>query len=344
MTWETALQGVLWLALAAAPLLPLPYVSARLIHHARSLWLLALLTGVIISIAPFSLWLALIGLWFLLRWPQEADPPRLLPSLMYWIGVGATWQFLLLIPRPWFAWATWGWLAIAGWHSARLIVQRCRSRGRPKGDLGSPVITALYLALVSPFCPWWAWPLLGAGLVLVWSWSALAGVAVGVLWLWPRSWPLMAAGAVLVAILWEWSPQIGGQRWWEWTPRGDTIDSLVSRWRGWQLLIHHGQKRWFLGYGPDRTESAMLRWGSRYDLELCWGEAFNEPLQFWFEYGVLGLAAVVAFCWPIVHKLNIGDPWSAAWIVGGVLALVHWPLRHASIGLVWFAISAYLVQ
>ena len=333
-----------WLAVAAAPLIPLDFVSGRLMAHARSIWLLGLLTVGIVWLAPRELWLALIGLWFLIRWAKAADPPALLPSLVQWIGVGASWALLLAVPLTWLVWAPWGWLAIAGWQSGTLIARKAHLGGRQKGTLGSPVLTALYLALVSPFCPWWGWPLLGAGLTIIWSYQAWVAVAAGLIWLYPGTWPLAAAGGVLVAMLWAWSPMLAGQRLLEWTPRGDTIDSLVARWRGWQLILHHGRAHWLLGAGPLTMEPALLRWGSRYDLELCWGEGFNELLHFWYEYGMLGVVAVGAFLWRVAPHLELRDPWSAAWVVGLVLTQAHWPLRHASIGLPWLAISAKLVM
>jgi len=327
----------------ALPLLPLPYVAGRLVTHARMLWLLGVLTLGIVWLVPVAPWLSLVGLWFLARWPQEADPPQVVPSLVQWAAVGATWGLLREVPAAAWPWVPWAWLAVAGWQVWVLTARRLALGGRQKGSFGSPAITALYLALVAPFCPWWAWPVLLLGLGLIASWLAFVALAAGVVLLWPGSWLLMAAGGLLVAILWCWSPEIGGQRILEWTPRGDTIDSLVSRARGWQLIIHYGRARWLLGHGPNTTERALLAWGSKHGLELCWGEAFNEPLQLWYEYGILGVAAGVAFCLPIVVRLETGDPWSAAWVVGLVLALGHWPLRHPSIGLVWLTISAALL-
>ena len=110
------------------------------------------------------------------------------------------------------------------------------------------------------------------------------------------------------------------------------------------MICHHGTERWLLGHGPNSMEPALLRWGSRYDLELTWGEGFNEALQVYYEYGALGILAILAFMGRVIPHLTVGDPWSAAWLVGGLLALSHWPLRHVSIGLVWLAISAKLVQ
>ena len=340
----TTAHVVTVLAAAAAPLIPLPFVSDRLMADSRAIWLLGVLTLGIIWLAPQELWLALIGLWFLIRWPQHADPPVLVSSLIQWIGVGVAWGLLLSLPPTWLAWAPWGWLAIAGWQSLSLLARKARLGGRQKGQFGSPVLTALYLALVSPFCPWWGWPLLGAGLTVIWSWQAWVAVAAGMVWLYPGSWPWMTAGGLLVAMGWAWSPMVAGQRLLEWTPRGDTIDSLVSRWRGWQLIWHHGRAHWLLGAGPGTMQPALLRWGSRYDLELCWGEGFNELLHLWYEYGLLGVVAAAAFIWRVGPSLTLGDPWSAAWIVGGVLTLAHWPLRHTSIGLPWLAVSAFLVS
>ena len=341
VTWADLLLTV---AAATAPLLPLDFVSGRLIAHARSLWILAVLTVGIVWVAQTELWLALIGLCFLARWPKHPDPPTLLPSLIHWAAVAASWGLMLQIPKPWFSYAAWAWLAFAGWQSLLVIANRFKWGGRQKGTLGSPVITALYLALVSPFCPWWGWPLLGAGLGLISSFLAFAGVGMGLVWLYPSWWPLGAVAVTTGAILWAWSPMVGGRRVLEWLPRGDTFDSVVSRWRGWSLICHHGTERWLLGHGPGSMEPALLRWGSRYDMELTWGEGFNEALHVYYEYGLLGILAVGAFCWRIGPNLTLGDPWSAAWIVGVVLSLGHWPLRHASIGLVWLAISARLAQ
>ena len=341
MTWPAL---ILALAAAAAPLLPLDYVSGRLLAHARSLWLLGVLTVGIVWVAQTELWLALIGLCFLARWPRHPDPPSLLPSLTQWVAVGASWGLLLHVPRGAWPWIAWAWLAAAGWQCVQILNNRFRHGGRQKGSLGSPVITALYLALVSPFCPWWGWPLLGAGLGLISSVLALVGVGVGLVWLYPLTWPLAGILTLLGAILWLWSPSLRGRRLLEWTPRGDTLDSVIARWRGWRLICHHGTERWLLGHGPGTMEPSLLRWGSRYDMELTWGEGFNESLQVYYEYGALGILAVLAFCWRVGTHLTVGDPWSAAWLVGGVLTMGHWPLRHASLGLTFLAISARLVQ
>ena len=336
--------AVVLLAVALAPAIPLDYVAGPTVARARAVWLLGVLTVGIVWLAQTELWLALIGLWFLIQWPRHADPPTLMASALLWAGVGATWGLLLALPRELLAWTPWGWLLVAARECLVLIIRKFRLGQRQKGAFGSPVLTALYLAFVVPFCPWWGWPLLGAGLLVVSSFHAFLAGGVALVWVYPELWLLGACTATAGAILWAWSPVVWGQRLLEWTPRGDTFDSIVSRWRGWQLMWHHGRAQWLLGAGPGSMEPALLRWGSRYDLELTWGEGFCEPLHFAFEYGLLGVLAMGAFVWRVWPGLSLGDSWSAAWIAGVILALGHWPLRHVSIGLPWLAVSAYLAH
>ena len=174
VTWPAWL---LLLGIAAAPLLPLAYVSGRLLAHARSLWLLGVLTGGIVWVAQTELWLALLGLWWLIRWPRHPEPWTLMPALLRWLGVAGAWGLLLAIPKELLAWAPWGWLLVAWGQSLTTLSRRLKWGGRQKGEMGSPVLTALYLALVSPFCPIWGWPILGMGLVLIFSFHALVGLA-----------------------------------------------------------------------------------------------------------------------------------------------------------------------
>lgn len=331
-------------AVALAPAIPLYIVNPRLLWQARSYWLLGLLAASAVFLAPREPWLALIALWYALRWWQEDEPFLWLPSAVTWVAVGATWALLLRV--PYLDWAPWGWLAVAGYQSGLVIVMKyqLRNKVRPTGTLGSPVLTAMFLAMVAPFCPWWGWPVLGLALVCLWSWRAFLGLTAGLVWLYPDLTPYGAGIVALAGFLWLWSPEIGGRRLWEWTPRGDTFDSVVSWVRNLQLVRHHVQARPWLGYGPETMEPALLKWGSRYNLELTWGELHCDPLHLLYEYGLLGFLAVVAFAWRIAPHLVLGDPWSAAWIAGGVMAWIHWPLRNPAIGVTWLAISAGVVR
>ena len=215
---------------------------------------------------------------------------------------------------------------------------------RTKASQGSPAITALFFALVAPFCPWWGWPVLGLGLYLTWSWLAFIGVAVGVMVLHP-AW---AYGTVVimsvVSTIWfvSWRR---GVKLLEWTPRGDSFDSVINRLIVWKLIVvawWHGP-RW-LGRGPYSLEPELRRWSSRCWIELPNGEACCDPLQHLYEYGLLGICVLVAYCWRLAGHANLGDPYTAALVSGGVMAFGHYPFRHPAIGLVILTCAAGVVR
>lgn len=336
---------------SVSPANPISMVSTNNLATARDRWLLAVVTVGTIWLAHAGLlWLALIGLWHLCRWRDHT----LHASLLMWVAIGATWALLRTLPRESFTLISWAWVAFAGWQIAVCIwhwrttdwsvIKRPSVGHRVKGTLGSPVLTAFYFTLVAPFCPWWAWPILGAGFYLTCSWSALIGLGVILLWLWPLSALPVALSALLVAILWLWSPYVRGQRLLEWTSRGDSVDGWSARWTLTVLLAWGwwtGGSRW-LGQGPGSTTKVARQWSSRQHVELPNGDAHNDLLQLIYEMGVVGGLAALAFAWPILGHLRLGDPWSAAWVATVILSFGHWPMRHPVLGLMWLVISARL--
>ena len=331
---------VLAAAVALVPAIPLIQVSTGQLAKARSYWLLGVLTCGICWLAWSELWLALIGFAFLCRWRN----PDVLPSIIQWGAVGAMWWLLLQIPRDVYDWIAVGWIAVALWQSVILTQRYWRTRRRMVGTFGSPAITAMYLALVLPLAPWWLWPAFGLGLVLTSSVLALAAVAVAGVWLAPWTLPFVGAGVLLLIGLWAWSPMVGGRRLGEWTLRGDTLDSTWARLYVWPIIAHDltRERSWGFGLGPTEAPKRLRTWGSRIGVELP-HEVHMEALHVLYEYGLVGLLAVVAFTWRVGMHLTLGDPWSAAWVAGCVLTLSHWPARHPTIGPVFLAISARVV-
>lgn len=333
--------------IALVPRISLRYVSTEGLRQVNYIWLLGLLAvGSLWLIGQGEAWLGLIGCWFLCRWRT----PELRNPLLRWAALGATWGLLLAVPRTLWPWIALAWVGWACLHGVAVAYRALRIRPwRQKGWAPSPVMTALSLALVTPFAPWWAWPFLAVGLGLTCSWVAILGVGVGWVWLYPGSWLLGAVAALTGGILlgvsrWQrrfptWVP------WLEWTPRGDSLDGVRSRlvgWAGLGLLLAR-QPRWWWGRGPDTTEAGLLEVSSRSGVEVPLGDACNDLVQLTVEYGILGVLAAGAFVWRIAPHLTLGDPWSAAWIVGAVLSLAHYPLRYPPTGLVWLAVSAKLV-
>ena len=335
---------MMWLlALAAAlmPSVPLVQVSASQLAKARSYWLLGLLTVGIVYLAHVELWLALMGLIFLCRW-RSSDT---LPTLVTWVAIGLTWFLLLKIPPDLYRYVAIGWLAIAVWQVVLIVQRWWVHRRRIAGSFGSPPITAMFLAVVVPLSPWWLWPVLAIGLFGTSSIGAAVAVSVSLVWLYPWVWPYPATAALVVTILWALSPWLKDRRIFEWTLRGDTLDSWHARWFAWRVIAHEFRRsptHWALGHGPNASTKVLRPWASRLGVELP-HEVTNEALQHVFEYGVIGGIALLAFLWRVVPSLVIGDPWSAAWVGFAMLTWTHWPCRHPTLGLVFLALSAKVV-
>ena len=342
------------LAAALAPAMSIPMVSYWEMTKLRSWWLVGTLALGSLWLLWHEPWLGLMGLWFVIRW--RADPARdsYHPSLITWAAIAGGW--FLLRGLPGWAWTAipWVWLAIMVWHVWRCVrclwTDRKPYERRPLGNIwrtkatqGSPANTALFFCLCAPFCPWWLWPVLGLGLYITWSWLAFVGVAAGLMVLHPSAapWLLLTGMVVLAAWFISWRT---GRKLFEWTPRGDSFDSVINRLIVWYLIVTAwwAGPRW-LGRGPYTLDKELSRWSTRCWIELPTGEAFCDPLQHLYEYGLLGTLGVVAFAVPLLHRWFGGggpDPWTAAAIAGFVIAWGHHPHRHPTIALMLLTIYA----
>lgn len=341
------------LAAALAPALPISMISQTEIVKIRDWWILATLALGAVALAWHGeVWLALMALWFLCRWRG----PELLPSLVTWAAIAACWFMLRGLPLWVWTYLPWGWLAVAaghvGWCAviAWMVPSPYERRAifglwRTKASQGSPAITAIYFALVSPFCPWWGWPILALGLYLTWSWLAFIGVAVGLGVLYP-AWALwigLGLGAVLLAWWVSWLFEIDL---FEWTPRGDSFDSVTARLLVWGLLVKAWWQgpRW-LGRGPYSVDQDLRRWMARAPIETPTGEASVELLQHLYEYGLLGIGAVGVLGVSLWSRLHTGDAWTAALVAGSVMSWGHYALtRQPAVGLTFFTIAAGVIR
>ena len=338
------------LAAGIAPASPISMIAVRELSKLKDRWLLvtlALGSTWLLTVEP---WLGVMGWWHVFRWTS----PATLPGLTTWTAIGATW-FLLRSMPPWaWDWLPWAWLLIAAGHVAWCAVLAWSPNPharrplfglwRTKASQGSPAITALYFALVAPFCPWWGWPVLALGLYLTWSWLALIGVAVGLSVLYPAwAWlPASLLASVLAVWFLSWAR---GIKLFEWTPRGDSFDSVINRLIVWVLIVRgwwHGP-RW-LGRGPYSLEPELRRWSSRCWIELPNGEACCDPLHHLYEYGLVGILAGCAFVLPALSSGQLGDPWLASLCAGLAVSLGHYPMRQPAIGLVILTCAAAVVR
>ena len=140
-------------------------------------------------------------------------------------------------------------------------------------------------------------------------------------------------------------------RWLNWllehTPRGSSLDSFWQRVRVTKLLLRSFCRRewWPFGYGPRSMEIRIIRWASRHGVEsIPLGHVHNDLLQFVYQYGLCGVATLVLTAALVLPKLAWGDPWSAAWVAGVVLATATIPMHNVSTGLIWLTTTAYLIN
>lgn len=356
------MYALIALLAALIPWNPVEIVTTNHVDDARNRWLVVVLgLGVIWLALSGVYWLALMGLWFLLQWPQKGAD--LLEHLVSWSAIGATWFFLRMIPGWAWDYIAWGWVAGAIWQSW-LCVQaykeiewpsdnRPRFGNRTKGSYGSPVLTGIALAAAFPFVTWWLLPLLLPGVYLTFSYTCLLGISLAAAWMWPTTalWVFGGLSASLGTMLLAKCHEVDvvgkatwrNQRLFEWTPRGDSVDGWWARVVVDRLVLAKlWRERPWMGFGPGSLDPEIRRWSSQTAMELPSGELHCDPLQHCYEYGLIGLAAITAFVIPIALNLRLGDPFSAAWVTLAVISLLHWPLRHPSLSLMFLAISARL--
>lgn len=181
------------------------------------------------------------------------------------------------------------------------------------------------LALVTPFAPWWGWLLLAPLLAVTGSWLAIGAVGVGITLLHPWVAPWLGALALLLGVFWGWSPVVFGRRALEWTPRGDSLDSVGGRL--WGIRCALTRLTWW-GHGAGSMARDLKRWTSRGVPHLHHEWLLCEPVQVVYEYGLAGGVALVAMAWLAGVVLpRLSAPVVAAGAIFLVLNLGHAPLR-----------------
>ena len=374
MAWASAaLAFLLALAFALAPLIPFARYSRRAVQGAHDTWLRGMLGLSMLWLAWAEPLFVPMGLWWLWHWRGSGDAPiadgwrivaEQMGGLLRWVAIVGTWFAVRAIPAGMLRWVVLAWLTWAGvqiglvvfqwrwrrflesgWHPSnfRTVLIRVavalptelREPRLPYGSFGQRTLCAGYLALMVPFAPFWAWPALGLGLWFTGpSWGALGALAGGLFLLGGYA-SMAVGGCVLLGALglW-WAPILLGRKLLEWTPRGDSLDSVRGRLETVWLMLRHWQAA---GQGPGTTFLAVARWhaasGRRLPLDPS-DHVHNDAVQLWWEYGWAGAATILLAAYRIGSGLHWADPWSAAAVIGAGLCLTSLPLRVAPLGLV----------
>ena len=345
------LPAALGALLVAVTCLPMRAISEASFRRTRDWFLLGMLAVATLAACRWALPFAPLGVYFLARWRDATT----VPSLVVWLALGGLWAGLGALPWWGWAWVAVGWLGVGTYVSGCLVWEYLRAdrgvnpRWHPfryldtaRAWFGQRTLAAAFLALLLPFFPGWSKLIPLAGLLVTCSWTALLGALGAMIVLEPR-WAIPAALIVaLVGSAALWWPKI------LWlTPRGNSLDSVGQRVTMCRLLWRAMTQRawWPWGYGPRSMTRAIMVWAV--DLgpaAVTLGNAHMEPGQFAYEYGPLGVLALALLGWQVLPALRWGDPWSAAWVAGALVACGALPCRAVSTGVPWLAISAYLAH
>ncbi len=209
--------------------------------------------------------------------------------------------------------------------------------GLVTGTIGHRTGLGMYLAFLLPLgflTDWGVW--LAAcylvGLLLARSAVAWAAALVGMLVLAPRaSWvllPCVVLGVILRAGKWR----HGRLRW------RHLGDSWRARWTLWRVALRRTQPwpAWLIGHGVfSFAVDARLWIGNKEtgtaQLSEAYYEAHNDYIEFTYEHGALGCAAMLGWLASLTPAFAWRDPVTGAAAAIGVAMLGQFPLRVAPV-------------
>ena len=204
--------------------------------------------------------------------------------------------------------------------------------GQVIGTLGHRTGLGIYLGMLIPlaFTTDYAWWLLGGylpGLVLARSSVGYAAAGAGLFWVHPELWPValigLAVGAVHRFVKWN-----GGK-----VKQRILGDSLRARTKVWGTALGK-VTRWpycLIGYGGDSFHVDGRTWIYNNKLTEEYQEAHNDYVEFVYEYGLLGVVAVVWYTASIWAGFSLRDPVTGALVAMLVASLGNFPVRVAPI-------------
>lgn len=294
-----------------------------------------------------------------LLWPTAAMglvlgrslPPALLPIVLYGFLAAGVFQTTLGISQ---------WLAYHNKARSVLLVMDKQVHG----SMGQRTGLGIFLAILSPLAltlpgPW-SWLLVGyyaIGMMLAKSAVASLAATVGLLWVAPLAWPWLVLGGIVAVGLRTfkfsrdsfWEPMNRAKRRVVYAKFRHVGDSIEARKRVWAMTLERGREwpAWLVGHGPGAFNEHGPRWtallqGRMADL---YKECHNDYLEFWYEHGLVGLAAVAWFLWRFQSGLAWGDPVTGAFVTLGMTMLANFPLKVApNVALAWFLVIIWLAR
>ena len=172
---------------------------------------------------------------------------------------------------------------------------------QPLGTLGTVDAASAYVAVTAPLMPVWALPIAIGVVCKGHSIGAIIALVVGLLIRYHISWKITGAVAALVVAAYV--------KWFMFTPDWAHVPTSVKvRLAVWWFAIKdlfangliHGRYSW-----ANHIPQLQMQTGYRPYTNEVWMEAHNEYLQWFYEYGLVGLAVLVL--WVRQHRAMFRD-------------------------------------
>lgn len=280
-----------------------------------------------------------LGLWHW-RDPDECSQPDLHSPIAGVLAIGTTVAVFLLASHVPGIDGDWLRAGIVGGGLVQIIIlggqafflwrkpQKRQTfhfwRDSLRGSMGNRVVTGGFLAFCFALAPIWLLPVFGIGVLATSSFTAWAAAAIALAIRFPHTVLWWAPGVVMGGII------VG-----VW--RGNPLDSILGRqaiwrlcWDSWRDDTWKGQ---LLGHGHWIFTRRARWWHSQGLVKDIYAHAHQDALQFLMEYGALGLGAIVALLVLLQPAAHLGDPWTAAVVVGLMVGMNQFTLHLPHTGL-----------
>src|SRR3989304_1964874 len=193
------------------------------------------------------------------------------------------------------------------------------------GSLGNRTYLAAYLAIVAPIVAvaelWWLLLIFFAAVLICASRGGLLAFMIGVLVAWPKmAVPIIAVGgAVLLLMIFKHNVFLLNHVLASASAKKQILNTIKSRKQIWLLTLAYTLKwpHWLIGRGFNSFNKHAIKWVSMYGVKEGFMHAHNDGVQFFFEYGLLGLVALGLFTWKLSFSMAFGHS-----LTGSVAALL----------------------
>lgn len=218
------------------------------------------------------------------------------------------------------------------------------------GTFGHRTGFGIYLALLVPLAfvsdyGWMLASIYAVGVFLSRSTVATTSAVAGLLWVAPSLWPF-AVAAVVAALWYRWlkiGPSYPGG--WKLRHWGDTY---FARSRIWIVTVRKSREwpTWLVGAGHGAFQQKARTWvrSEKVITGEVYNEAHNDYLEAFYEYGLVGVAALVVWLVRYGDAFALSDPLTGSVLSLAVAGLANFPLRVATLATVALMVAVLLMR